>query len=114
MSGDLRSALHAARTKQRLRYTAITAKDRVNGVFMTITYFVKNNSNDWRPTRRRQTTRQFSEKSNEGAYAAGGALCEKGDASKNELATILRSGLRTRAISRNGTSISCADEMCVF
>lgn len=51
LSGDLRSALHAARTMQRLRYTAIAAKVRVNGVFMTITYFVKNNRNSLRPAR---------------------------------------------------------------
>ena len=33
------------------RHTAIAAKVRVNGVFMTITYFAKTNRNDWRPAR---------------------------------------------------------------
>ena len=75
LSGDLRSALHVAKTKQRLRYTAIAAKVRVNGLFMTITYFVKNNSNGLRPSR--AAVRRLDDllrKVTKGAYAAGGAL----------------------------------------
>lgn len=106
LSGDLRLVLHAGRTKQN---TAIAARVRINGVLMTITYFAKN-INSCRPAR--AVVRRLDDllRKVRRAYAAGGALWEKGDASKNELATIPGSGLCARAISKNGTSISCTDE----